>query len=51
MTCCSVVAGPSETRMAEAAVTMLLERVENPDVPPEKRVFSGVLREGSSVTR
>ena len=37
--------------MAEAAVTMLLERVENPDVPPEKRVFSGVLREGSSVTR
>lgn len=35
--------------MAEAAVTMLLDRVENPEVPPEKRMFSGVVRQGSSV--
>lgn len=28
-------------RMSEAAVSMLLERVENPELTPEKRVFSG----------
>ena len=35
--------------MAEAAVTMLLERVDNELLPPEKRSFSGVLRKGTSV--
>ena len=28
-------------RMSEAAVSMLLERIENPELTPEKRVFSG----------
>ena len=28
-------------RMSEAAVSMLLERIEDPDLSPEKRVFSG----------
>ena len=28
-------------RMSEAAVFMLMERIENPDLSPEKRVFSG----------
>jgi DNA-binding LacI/PurR family transcriptional regulator len=28
-------------RMTEAAVSMLLDRVDNPDLSPEKRVFSG----------
>lgn len=37
--------------MTEAAVSMLLERVDNDELPPEKRSFSGVLREGSSVRR
>ena len=35
--------------MAEAAVSMLLERVDNAALPPEKRSFSGVLRKGSTV--
>ncbi|MCZ6831864.1 MAG: substrate-binding domain-containing protein [Gammaproteobacteria bacterium] len=35
--------------MAEAAVSMLLERVANHTLPPEKRTFSGVLRKGSTV--
>ena len=35
--------------MAEAAVSMLMERVDNPELTPEKRVFSGVLRRGASV--
>lgn len=35
--------------MAEAAVSMLMDRVANPDLPPEKRLFSGVLRKGSSI--
>jgi DNA-binding LacI/PurR family transcriptional regulator len=35
-------------RMAEAAVAMILERIENPDLPPEKRTFSGVPTGGSS---
>lgn len=28
-------------RMTEAAVSMLIDRIENPDLSPEKRVFSG----------
>ena len=35
-------------RMTDAAVTMLLERVANPDLPPETRSFSGSLIEGRS---
>lgn len=37
--------------MTEAAVSMLMDRVDNNELPPEKRTFSGVLREGSSVRR
>ena len=36
--------------MAEAAVSMLMERLDNADLPPEKRMFSGVLRRGSTVS-
>ena len=35
-------------RMTEAAVSMILERVEQPEVPPEKRTFSGFLVDGGS---
>jgi len=35
--------------MAEAAVDMLLERINNDQLPPEKRSFSGVLRSGATV--
>ena len=35
-------------RMTEAAVTMLLERVVDPDLPPELRMLSGTLIEGTS---
>ena len=35
-------------RMTEAAVSMLLERIEDPDLPPEVRTFSGKLIEGTS---
>ncbi|MEM9314302.1 MAG: LacI family DNA-binding transcriptional regulator [Pseudomonadota bacterium] len=35
--------------MAEAAVSMLLQRIDNDGHPPEKRTFSGVLRAGSTV--
>ena len=35
-------------RMTEAAVSMILERVERPELPPEKRTFSGLLVEGGS---
>jgi DNA-binding LacI/PurR family transcriptional regulator len=35
-------------RMAEAAVTLLLECVADPERPPEKRVFSGTLVPGNS---
>lgn len=35
-------------RMTEAAVTMLIERIENPSLPPEVRSFAGTLVEGSS---
>jgi DNA-binding LacI/PurR family transcriptional regulator len=34
--------------MAEAALTMLLARVEDPSLPPERRVLSGTLVEGTS---
>ncbi|GAB5484954.1 MAG: LacI family DNA-binding transcriptional regulator [Parasphingorhabdus sp.] len=35
-------------RMTEAAVNMLIERIENPEIANEKRVFSGILMEGTS---
>ena len=35
-------------RMSEAAVSMVLERVENPSLPPEVRSFAGSLIEGGS---
>lgn len=38
---------PAE-RMVEAAVDMLLERIENPSLPAEARLFAGQLRIGSS---
>ena len=35
-------------RMAEAALAMLMDRIENISLPPERRVLSGVLVEGTS---
>ncbi|MEO5897530.1 MAG: LacI family DNA-binding transcriptional regulator [Vicinamibacterales bacterium] len=35
-------------RMAEAAVSMLIECIDEPDRPPEKRVFAGTLVRGES---
>ena len=35
--------------MAEAAVAMLLDRVGDDQLPPEKRSFSGVLHKGTSI--
>lgn len=35
-------------RMTEAAVNMLMERIETPDLPPEARTFAGALVEGCS---
>jgi DNA-binding LacI/PurR family transcriptional regulator len=35
-------------RMSEAAIAMLFERIENPDLGPERRLFSGDLIEGDS---
>lgn len=35
-------------RMTESAVSMLLERIENPELSPEKRAFSGIPIRGSS---
>lgn len=35
-------------RMTEAAVTMLLDRIRQPDLLPEKRSFSGALIDGGS---
>ncbi len=35
-------------RMTESAAAMLLERIENPDLSPEKRAFSGIHVRGSS---
>jgi DNA-binding LacI/PurR family transcriptional regulator len=36
-------------QMAKAAVSILMERIEHPDAPPEKRVLAGTLILGSSV--
>ncbi len=35
-------------RMTEAAVAMLIERIENPDITPEQRLFAGELISGAS---
>ncbi|MBM4192722.1 MAG: LacI family transcriptional regulator [Gammaproteobacteria bacterium] len=35
-------------RMAEATLSLLLDRISNPSLPAERRVFSGTLIEGSS---
>jgi DNA-binding LacI/PurR family transcriptional regulator len=35
--------------MTGAAVSMLMDRVDNDEVPPEKRTFSGVLRIGGTI--
>ena len=35
-------------RMSDAAVSMLLDRIEDPDLAPEKRVFAGERRPGHS---
>lgn len=35
-------------RMTESAASMLLERIENPELSPEKRAFSGTLIRGGS---
>ncbi len=35
-------------RMTEAAVSMILERIEHPELPPERRIFSGILVDGGS---
>ena len=35
-------------RMTEAAVSMLIDRINDPDLSPEKRVFSGERIRGSS---
>jgi len=35
-------------RMAEAALTLLMDRVANPTLPPEKRVLAGTIVEGQS---
>ena len=37
-------------RMTEAAVSMLMAMIEDPETSPEKRVFSGVLKTGASAT-
>ena len=39
-------------RMTQAATSMLIERIENPDLSPEKRAFSGMpIRGGSARLR
>jgi DNA-binding LacI/PurR family transcriptional regulator len=35
-------------RMTESAASMLIERIENPELSPEKRAFSGSLIRGGS---
>ncbi|MEM7018124.1 MAG: LacI family DNA-binding transcriptional regulator [Pseudomonadota bacterium] len=35
-------------RMVGASISMLLERIETPDIPAEKRLFAGQLRQGAS---
>jgi len=44
----ATIAQPVES-MTEAAVSMLIDRIDNRDLPPEKRLFSGVLRRGSTI--
>jgi len=34
--------------MVEAAIDMLMARMDNPQMPPEKRTISGVLLPGES---
>jgi DNA-binding LacI/PurR family transcriptional regulator len=36
------------TNMAEATVALLMDRIENPQLPPEKRLLAGQLVEGQS---
>lgn len=43
----TTVAQPVE-RMVEATVNMLMERIEDPELPAEKRLFAGKLLRGSS---
>ena len=38
-------------QMAKAAVSILMERIEHPDAPPEKRVLAGSLIQGTSTRR
>ena len=45
--CLSTVRQPVR-RMTEAAVSMLMERIEDPELPPEVRTFAGKLIEGTS---
>ncbi len=35
-------------RMAEATLTLLMDRINNPSMPPEKRILAGQLVEGNS---
>jgi DNA-binding LacI/PurR family transcriptional regulator len=35
-------------RMAEAAIALLMDRIEKPDLPPERRLLTGQLVEGNS---
>lgn len=35
-------------RMVDAAVNMLIERIENPEIPAEKRLFGGQVKQGAS---
>lgn len=44
----TTIAQPLEM-MAEAAVEILMQRIENPDLPPEKRTFSGVFVPGTTL--
>jgi DNA-binding LacI/PurR family transcriptional regulator len=34
--------------MAEATLTLLMDRINNPSMPPEKRILAGELIEGGS---
>jgi DNA-binding LacI/PurR family transcriptional regulator len=36
------------SRMAEATLTLLMDRINNPSMPPEKRILAGQLIEGNS---
>lgn len=35
--------------MAQAAVDILMQRIENPNLPPEKRSFSGIFQRGNTL--